>query len=116
MTPASCWARRSTDKTPAGLLPRAYVIRLTSQNGTQILHMFDAACEYFSSPERTQELQYLNKAETFILIVDPLSVEAFWDRLLPGQQSALGPARSPRSRPNWPISTRTKSSKGWEYS
>ena len=83
-----------TDKTPAGLLPRAYVIRLTSQNGTQILHMFDAAGEYFSSPERTQELQYLNKAETFILIVDPLSVEAFWDRLLPGQQSALGPARS----------------------
>ena len=83
-----------TGKTPAGLLPRAYVIRLTSGNGTQILHMFDAAGEYFSSPDRTQELQYLSKADTFILVIDPLCVEAFWDRLLPGQQSALEPARS----------------------
>ncbi len=83
-----------TGKTPAGLLPRAYVIRLTSGNGTQILHMFDAAGEYFSSPDRTQELQYLSKADTFILVIDPLCVEAFWDRLPPGQQSALEPARS----------------------
>jgi Double-GTPase 2 len=80
--------------TPPAQLPRAYIIRLTSGDSTQILHMFDAAGEYFYSPERTQELQYLSKADTFVLVIDPLSVEAFWDRLLPDQQSTLEQTRS----------------------
>ena len=80
-------------KTPAKL-PRAYVIRLVSMRRTRILHAFDAAGELFYTSERTQELGYLDKARTFVLVIDPLSVEAFWDRLLPDQQAELKAVRS----------------------
>jgi hypothetical protein len=85
--------KKATGKTPVQL-PQAYVIRLVSKPGTRILHMFDAAGEYFYSAERTQELRFLDKAETFILVIDPLSVEAFWDRLPPGKQAELATVRS----------------------
>jgi hypothetical protein len=88
----------ATDKTPPEL-PRAYVIRLISTQGTRLLHMFDAAGEFFYTAERTQELRFLDKARTFILVIDPLSVEAFWDRLLPDQQAELKAVRSAAPSP-----------------
>jgi len=92
---ASRWLSQdsATGKTPAEL-PRAYLIRMTAGRGRRLLHMFDAAGEFFHTPGRTQELRYLNKAQTFILVIDPLSVEAFWDRLLPEQQAELKAVRS----------------------
>ena len=87
-----------TDKTRTEL-PRAYVIRLVSRRRTRILQMFDAAGELFYTSERTQELGYLDKARTFILVIDPLSVEAFWDRLLPDQQAELKAVRSAAPSP-----------------
>jgi hypothetical protein len=80
-------------------LPRAYVIRLIFRQGSRLLHMFDAAGELFYSTERTQELGFLGKAQTFILVIDPLSVAAFWDRLLPEQQAELEAARSAAPSP-----------------
>ena len=61
--------------------------------------MFDAAGEFFYTPERTQELRYFGKAQTFVLVIDPLSVEAFWDRLLPDQQAELKAVRSAAPAP-----------------
>ncbi len=87
-----------TDKTRTEL-PRAYVIRLVSMRRTRIMQMFDAAGEFFYKSERTQELGYLDKARTFILVIDPLSVEAFWDRLLPDQQAELKAVRSAAPSP-----------------
>ena len=89
----------ATDKTPPGL-PQAYIIRLGSRQGTRILHMFDAAGELFYTSENTQELRYLDKAKTFMLVIDPLSVEAFWDRLLPDQQARLKAVRSAAPSPD----------------
>jgi hypothetical protein len=86
-------ARAAIDHTLVGL-PRAYTIRLGSGRARWILHMFDAAGELFYSAERTQELGYLSKARTFILVIDPLAVEAFWDRLPPEQQAELKAVRS----------------------
>lgn len=80
-------------------LPRAYVIRLIFRQGSRLLHMFDAAGELYYSTERTQELGFLGKAQTFILVIDPLSVAAFWDRLLPEQQAELEAARSAAPSP-----------------
>jgi hypothetical protein len=88
----------ATAKTPVQL-PRAHVIRVSSRKGTRILHMFDAAGERFYHSDRTQELVYLGQARTFILVIDPLSVEAFWARLPPGRRAALGPARSTAPSP-----------------
>jgi len=89
----------ATDKTPPEL-PQAYIIRLSSRHGTRILHMFDAAGELFYTSERTQELRYLDKATTFVLVIDPLSVEAYWDRLPPDQQAELKPVRSAAPSPD----------------
>lgn len=75
-------------------LPRANVIRLVTNGSTRVLHMFDVAGEFFYSSDRTRQLRYLSKARTFILVIDPLSVEAFWRRLPPDKQAALGSDRS----------------------
>jgi Double-GTPase 2 len=89
----------ATAKTPVQL-PRAHVIRVSSGKGTRILHMFDAAGERFYHSDRTQELGYLGQARTFILVIDPLSVEAFWGRLPAGRRAELGPARSTAPSPD----------------
>ena len=92
---ASRWLSQdsATGKTPAEM-PRACLIRMTAGHDRRLLHLFDAAGEFFHTPGRTQELRYLNKAKTFILVIDPLSVEAFWNRLLPEQQAELKAVRS----------------------
>ncbi len=89
----------ATDKTPAEP-PRGYIIQMMTKGDPRILHMFDAAGELFYTAERTQELRYLHAAQTFILVIDPLSVEAFWDRLEPDQQAKLKPARSAAPSPD----------------
>jgi hypothetical protein len=89
----------ATDKTPAEL-PRGYIIRLKTKGDSRILHIFDAAGELFYTAERTQELRYLEAAQTFILVIDPLSVEAFWERLRPEQQSELKAVRSAAPSPD----------------
>ena len=98
---ASNWLSpgNATGKTPPEL-PRAYIVRLTTGHDAWLLHMFDAAGEFFYTPERTQELRYFNKAKTFILVIDPLSVESFWNRLLPDQQAELKTVRSAAPAPD----------------
>jgi hypothetical protein len=81
-------------------LPRAYVIRLIARRGTRILQLYDAAGERFYNTDRTQELRFLNKARTFILVIDPLSVEGFWRQLPSGVQAELGSARSDAPSPD----------------
>jgi ABC-type phosphonate transport system ATPase subunit len=80
-------------------LPRAHVIRLTVKRGTRILQLFDAAGERFYNTDRTQELRYLNKARTFILVIDPLSVEGFWQQLPASSQAELSSVRSTAPSP-----------------
>lgn len=84
----------STAPTPPGQMPRAHIIRLKSGHRAHLIQMFDAAGEYFRDSAHTQQLRYFDKAHTFILVIDPLSVEAFWERLLPDQQAELQPVRS----------------------
>jgi hypothetical protein len=74
--------------------PRANVIRLVSKKNIRILHLYDTAGERFYRSDQTQPLRYLGQARTFILVIDPLSVAAFWDRLPAGRQAELEPLRS----------------------
>ena len=74
--------------------PRANVIRLVARKSIRILHLFDTAGERFYQSDRTQPLRYLGQARTFILVIDPLSVDAFWDRLPADRQAELAPLRS----------------------
>jgi len=89
----------ATDKTPPEP-PRGYIIRLRTKGDHRILHMFDAAGELFYTAERTAELRYLHAAQTFILVIDPLAVETFWDRLPPDQQAELKAVRSAAPSPD----------------
>ena len=82
-----------TDKTPPEL-PRGYIIRLMTGEDVWILHMFDAAGELWLNAEQTQKLRFLDQARTFILVIDPLSVAAFRDRL-PEERRAGLPAQRP---------------------
>ena len=81
-------------------LPRAHVIRLVTGKNTRILHLFDAAGERFHNVERTQELGYLGRARTFVLVIDPLSVNSFWERLPADRQAELKPVRSTDPSPD----------------
>ncbi len=81
-------------------LPRASVIRLSVDRSTRILQLYDAAGERFYEAARTEELRYLNKARTFILVIDPLSVEAFWQALTDDVRQALEPQRSTAPSPD----------------
>jgi ABC-type phosphonate transport system ATPase subunit len=89
----------STSLTPVKL-PRAHVIRLTSGGAARILHMFDAAGERFYHSERTQELRYLGKARTLLLVIDPLSVDSLWAHLPAARQAELAPVRSAAPSPD----------------
>lgn len=80
--------------------PRANVIRVVSRKSTYILHLFDAAGELFYQSDRTQPLRYLSQARTFILVIDPLSIAAFWQRLSPERQAELDPLRSTAPSPD----------------
>lgn len=93
-------SRSTTSVTAPAKLPRAHVIRLTTGRNTRILHMFDAAGEHFYHSERTQELLYLGKALTFILVIDPLSVDSFWASLPADRQAKLAPIRSAAPSPD----------------
>lgn len=74
--------------------PRANVIRLVSRKNIRILHLYDTAGERFYRSDRTQPLRYLGQARTFILLIDPLSVTAFWQRLPAERRAELAALRS----------------------
>jgi hypothetical protein len=75
-------------------LPRSLVIRGGSGRIKRILHLFDAAGEQFEDLAHTDELRYLSEARTFILVIDPQPIIAFW-RHPPGGAPAGTASRSP---------------------
>ncbi len=89
---------RATPKT-AVQVPRSLIIRLTAGGGTRLLQIFDAAGELFYWTERTRMLGYLDKARTFVLVIDPLSVAAFWDGLPAERRTGLAKERSKAPSP-----------------
>jgi Double-GTPase 2 len=75
-------------------LPRSLVIRAGSGRIKRIVHWFDAAGEQFGNLAHTDELRYLSEARTFILVIDPRPIIAFWRRA-PGSAPAGPASRSP---------------------
>lgn len=90
---------RATPKT-AVQTPRSLIIRLVTGHDTRLLQIFDAAGELFYWTERTQMLGYLDKARTFVLVIDPLSVTAFWAGLSAERQAGLEGERSNAPSPD----------------
>jgi hypothetical protein len=83
-----------TSPTPPGREVRGLTVRLGTDRRTLVLHLFDAAGERFNRSATAEELTYLGKATTFVLVVDPLALETVWRALTPAERERLGGERS----------------------
>jgi Double-GTPase 2 len=79
-----------TPRTP----PHGQTLRLRSGNRTRLLQLYDSAGENFYQTETTEALGYLDKARTYVLVLDPLSIDHLWRSLSPERQAELAQARS----------------------
>ncbi|MGW2422064.1 TRAFAC clade GTPase domain-containing protein [Streptomyces sp. NPDC001709] len=70
---------RPTQKT----LPRAHSFVLGTGRAERLVHIFDTAGERFVNREETDALRYTREARTFVFVLDPMAVDAFWTRLDP---------------------------------
>ena len=80
--------------TAPGELPKAYVLRLRIGRYRRIAQLFDAAGELFYDSQRSANLVYLGAANTFVLVIDPLSINDFWDHLPSAERDRLTAYRS----------------------
>ena len=79
-----------TARTP----PHGQTLRVRSGNRTRLLQLYDSAGENFYQFETTGALGYLNKARTYVLVLDPLSVDYLWNQLPPRRRDELAAIRS----------------------
>jgi Double-GTPase 2 len=73
-------------------LPHAHAVLLSVGSRKRLLHMFDASGERYRARDRTDELSYLPDARTFVFVLDPTSVPAFWEPLADSQARSIDPA------------------------
>ena len=88
----------SLPATPA-VLPRAYVLRLRIGRHRRIIQFLDTAGELFYTSQRSAELIYLGAANTFVLVIDPLSINGFWNSLPSAAREQFTPHRSVAPHP-----------------
>ena len=70
-----------TAKTPAGQLPRAITVRASAGRHRALVHLFDAAGEFFTDREDNSRLEFLDHAGGLVLVVDPFSIPWVRDQL-----------------------------------
>jgi hypothetical protein len=92
-------AKRSpVPATPAVPL-KTYVLRLQIGRYHRILQVPDPAGELFYDSRRSADLLFLGAASTFILVIDPLSIDDCWQRLPKARQAQLTDYPSPAPHP-----------------
>lgn len=80
--------------TPPGRRAQGLTLRVGSDRRALLLQVYDTAGEWFDSTGRTEELTYLGRAGTFLLVLDPLAVPAVWNTLDPAERRRLSRYRS----------------------
>ncbi|MGH3937867.1 MAG: TRAFAC clade GTPase domain-containing protein [Pseudonocardiaceae bacterium] len=63
-----------TAKTPAGQLPMAITAQVTVARRKALLHLFDAAGEFYIDRGDNSELLFLDHAQGLVFVVDPFSI------------------------------------------
>ncbi|WP_199742453.1 TRAFAC clade GTPase domain-containing protein [Streptomyces triticirhizae] len=81
-------------------LPRAYSVLLGAGRVRRLVHLFDTAGERFTNREDTDALRYAAAARTFVFVLDPLSVPAFWDGLSPAARAGIDRSLASRVPPD----------------
>ncbi|MGH3937868.1 MAG: TRAFAC clade GTPase domain-containing protein [Pseudonocardiaceae bacterium] len=74
-------AGADTVKTPAGRLPRAITADITVARRKALLHVFDAAGEFYINRGDNSELLFLDHAQGLVFVVDPFSIPWVQDEL-----------------------------------
>ncbi|MGH3768273.1 MAG: TRAFAC clade GTPase domain-containing protein, partial [Pseudonocardiaceae bacterium] len=70
-----------TTKTDAARPPAGITVSLTAARRKSLLHLFDAAGEFYSSREQGRELPFLDDAQGLAFVLDPFSIPAVADDL-----------------------------------
>jgi double-GTPase-like protein len=79
-------------------LPRAYSFYVGPERGTRrLVHLFDPAGERFYDSERLEELQYLRTVNSYLFVIDPLSLGQIWAELEPSLRERYDPLRAERA-------------------
>ncbi|WP_017589328.1 TRAFAC clade GTPase domain-containing protein [Nocardiopsis ganjiahuensis] len=86
--------RQRVPPTRPGRRARGLVLRVTAGRRALMVQVYDTAGEWFGRLERTEELTYLGKTTTFVLVVDPLAMPPVWDALDAGERRRLAEERS----------------------
>ncbi len=86
-----------TAKTPAGQLPPAITVRFTrggtaKARGQALVHLFDAAGEFFLDRDDNSELEFLDHAGGLVFVVDPFAIGWVRDQLGGALESRLAEA------------------------
>jgi hypothetical protein len=90
----------STQKTVQGQLPRPITAHVTNGKREAMLHLFDAAGEYFVDREDNTKLEFLDTAQGLVFVVDPFSVPWVADQLTGARTSRLVEAHPAREAPD----------------
>jgi Double-GTPase 2 len=76
-------------------LPRAYSLYATPARGARrLVHLFDTAGERLNRPDQAVEHRFLGLARTFVFVLDPMSVDAFWTELVEADRERLEEVRA----------------------
>lgn len=100
--------------TPPGLRARGLTLRVTAGQRLLSLQVYDTAGEWFGLSTRAEELTYLGKTSTFVLVVDPLAMPAVWNALDAGEQRRLAGERSRTPDPE-PVYMRVREEVARQY-
>lgn len=88
-----------TTKTDADRSPPGITLRLTAARRKALLHLFDAAGEFFSNREQSSELPFLDDAQGLVFVLDPFSVPAVAADLTGKLASRLAAAQPAKMHP-----------------
>lgn len=70
-----------TAKTSAAQQPVAITVRITQGERKGLLHVFDAAGEFFTNREENARMRFLDQAQGLVLVVDPFSIPQVVDEV-----------------------------------
>ncbi|MGB6165541.1 MAG: hypothetical protein WBF75_23795 [Pseudonocardiaceae bacterium] len=88
-----------TTKTDADRPPAGITLRLTAARHEALLHLFDAAGEFFNNRERSSELPFLDDAQGLVFVLDPFSVPDVADEVTGALASRLATAQPAKVHP-----------------
>lgn len=74
-------------------LPQGQTLRMTNGR-TRLIRLCEPPGESFSAPEKTSEFDWLGKARTFVIVIDPFAIDQLWQGLPADRQAELAALRS----------------------